>query len=161
MTWKRCAVISQRMDIGCPPRQNGNARAGQEPRRAIRSVTIRASWSRFAWSKKNSRGSTHLVRKKQPNAWGLYDMHGNVAEWCNDYYADAYEAGPAQDPAGPESGEDRVLRGGSWKTSDESCRSSARYGEAPGWPMFASGYEAYGFRCVRAVHDQGEEYATK
>lgn len=117
--------------------------------------------SAFAWSKKNSRGSTHLVRKKQPNAWGLYDMHGNVAEWCNDYYADAYEAGPAQDPAGPESGEDRVLRGGSWKTSDESCRSSARYGEAPGLADVCFGYEAYGFRCVRAVHDQGEEYATK
>jgi len=117
--------------------------------------------SDFAWFKSNSGGRTHLVREKRPNPWGLYDMHGNVAEWCNDFYADAYKAGLAQDPAGPQSGEDRVLRGGSWKTSDESCRSSARNFEAPGLADVCFGYEAYGFRCVRAVHDQGEEQSTK
>lgn len=115
----------------------------------------------FAWFKNNSGGSTHLVREKQPNPWGLYDMHGNVAEWCSDYYADAYEAGPVQDPAGPESGEGRVLRGGSWRTSDESCQSSARNCEAPGLADVCFGYEAYGFRCMRAARDQGEGQSAK
>jgi len=110
----------------------------------------------FAWFKKNSGAATHAVKQKSPNPWGLYDMHGNVAEWCNDLYADGYAAGPAQDPQGPESGEDRVLRGGSWKTSEDSCRCSARNYEAPGLADVCFGYEAYGFRCVRTAAEQGE-----
>ena len=107
-----------------------------------------------AWFKKNSGAATHAVKQKPPNPWGLYDMHGNVAEWCHDFYADCYPDGAAQDPTGPESGEDRVLRGGSWKTSEDSCRCSARNYEAPGLADVCFGYEAYGFRCVRAAAGQ-------
>ena len=105
--------------------------------------------SRYAWMKANADKATHPVREKGPNPWGLFDMHGNVAEWCNDFYAEGYAAGDAQDPRGPASGKERVLRGGSWAASAEACRSSARAGEAPGLADVCFGYEAYGFRCVR------------
>ena len=104
----------------------------------------------YAWYKPNAAKKTHPVVAKRPNPWGLFDMHGNVAEWCQDFYAEAYPGGDSvQDPRGPASGEDRVLRGGSWAVDEDSCRSSARNFEAPGFADVCFGYEAYGFRCVR------------
>jgi formylglycine-generating enzyme required for sulfatase activity len=104
----------------------------------------------FAWFKANAGGQTHPVGQRPPNPWGLYDMHGNVAEWCNDFRAEGYPAGaPAADPRGPASGDERVLRGGSWREGPEACRSAARAGEPPGLADVCFGYEAYGFRCVR------------
>ena len=104
------------------------------------------------WSKENADKATHPVRQKAPNRWGLCDMHGNVAEWCNDFYTAGYaaaaEAGSA-DPRGPASGSERVLRGGSWSAGAGECRSSARASAAPGLADVCFGYEAYGFRCVR------------
>jgi len=105
---------------------------------------------KHAWFKANSAKTTHPVRQKPANAWGLYDMHGNVAEWCLDFYAESYGDGsPCKDPCGPEHGEERVLRGGSWNAGDEACRSAARRAETPGLADVCFGYEAYGFRCVR------------
>jgi formylglycine-generating enzyme required for sulfatase activity len=103
----------------------------------------------YGWSKGNSARSTHPVCQKRPNPWGLYDMHGNLAEWCNDYYAERYDAAQTLDPHGPASGDERVLRGGSWNASPESCRSAARHSQPPGLADTCFGYEAYGFRCVR------------
>jgi formylglycine-generating enzyme required for sulfatase activity len=104
-----------------------------------------------AWFKANAQKSTHAVKRKLPNPWGLYDMHGNVAEWCNDHYEEGYEHAGVKDPRGPAGGDERVLRGGSWTASDDACRSSARGSAAPGLTDVCFGYDAYGFRCVRAA----------
>ena len=70
---------------------------------------------------------TARVHSYKPNAWGIHDMHGNVAEWCADYSA-PYPAKPVKDPKGPEKGKGRVVRGGSWDTLPTACRSAARAG---------------------------------
>jgi formylglycine-generating enzyme required for sulfatase activity len=68
----------------------------------------------YAWVRANSEKRTHPVGQKKPNAWGLYDMHGNVWEWCQDWYAVTYSSGAVTDPTGPGSGDARCLRGGGW-----------------------------------------------
>jgi len=106
--------------------------------------------ARHGWFKANSGKTTHPVGQKLPNAFGLCDMHGNVAEWCNDFYGEHYESGAtSEDPHGPATGSQRVLRGGSFATGDDDCRSAARHGAAPGFADVCFGSDAYGFRCVR------------
>lgn len=80
----------------------------------------------------NSGGTTHPVAQKQANAWGLYDMHGNVAEWCLDRYEGKLSGGSVSDPAGAPSGSHRVRRGGSWFNPAGFCRSSVRVQHLPG-----------------------------
>ena len=88
----------------------------------------------MGWYYDNSGGETHEVRGKKPNAWGLYDMHGNVWEWCQDWYDYGYyEKSPDQDPPGPGSGSSRVYRGGSWYSNARDCRSAIRSRYAPGY----------------------------
>jgi len=99
----------------------------------------------YAWYSGNSGGTTHPVGQKLPNPWGLYDMHGNVFEWCQDWWADYYAGGIAVDPQGPSTGLYRVFRGGSWDNSARYCRSAGRSGTGPG---YASNY--VGFRVVLA-----------
>jgi formylglycine-generating enzyme required for sulfatase activity len=95
-----------------------------------------------AWYDKNSGGKTHPVGQKQPNAWGLYDMHGNVWEWCADWYG-AYPTGAATDPQGSQTGSFRVLRGGSWYYFAYNCRVAYRYFNRPALRNLH-----YGFRAV-------------
>lgn len=85
----------------------------------------------MAWYKGNSGDQTHPVAQKQPNAWGLYDMHGNVWEWCLDWYGD-YPGGSVTDPKGAASGSYRVNRGGSWRFFAAFCRSANRDRAGPG-----------------------------
>ncbi len=71
------------------------------------------------------------VKTKKPNELGLYDMSGNLMEWCSDWYQNSYSTATLKDPKGPETGVGRVLKGGSWGTSDTFCRPSARQASAP------------------------------
>ena len=79
----------------------------------------------MGWHSQNSDGHPHPVGLKTPNAWGLYDTHGNVLEWCSDWYG-KYPDGDAIDPTGPPEGEYRIERGGSWSTDPQFCRSADR-----------------------------------
>lgn len=78
-----------------------------------------------AWYDSNSGGKTHAVKTKQPNELGLYDMSGNVREWCQDWYRD-YSSRAQTNPTGPSSGTRRVFRGGSWSYGARLCRVSSR-----------------------------------
>ena len=86
----------------------------------------------MAWYSKNSSDQTHSVGQKKPNAFGLFDMHGNVWEWCQDLYdANYYKQSLGKDPQGPSSGTNRVLRGGSWIDFNYNCRSAYRNYSVP------------------------------
>ena len=84
-----------------------------------------------AWYDGNSGSQTHPVREKQPNELGLYDMSGNVWEWCFDWYGGDYGGGAVIDPQGPQNGSYRVVRGGSWCSNASGCRVASRGGNFP------------------------------
>jgi formylglycine-generating enzyme required for sulfatase activity len=127
----------------------------------------------YAWYAANSREETHPVGRKKPNAWGLYDMHGNVAEWCLDHYQkDRYalfaEGCPTVAPVKVPTADryPHVARGGSWDDPAARCRSAARRSSAPDWNKFDPDRprsiwwlwdaDFVGFRVVRAVEEQDE-----
>ena len=109
----------------------------------------------YAWLADNSDQKTHPVGQKKPNGYGIYDLYGNVSEWCEDVYtATYYTESPAADPHGPPSpAKDvkRVIRGGSWRSSADQCRSTARQGERTGNTDACFSTDFCGFRCVRHV----------
>lgn len=86
-----------------------------------------ANLGQYAWFVGNSGKMTQPVEKKLPNAWGLHDMHGNVWEWCLDWYSDSLPGGNLTNPRGPSTGLRRVNRGGGWFSIGWYCRSASRF----------------------------------
>jgi len=161
---KFCNALSKREGLSLAYRINGNGVTWDHSANGYRLPT-EAEWeyacragtaTRFhtgdrerdlgkaGWYDGNASGETHPVGEKSANSWGLYDLHGNVWEWCWDLYGD-YKIGRATNPAGPVQGSYRVLRGGSCYYSARGCRSAFRDGSAPG-----SRYWNDGFRVVRS-----------
>jgi formylglycine-generating enzyme required for sulfatase activity len=113
----------------------------------------------IAWYYINSDDKVHQVGERHPNAWGLFDMEGNVWEYCQDWYSESYSQSPSTDPQGPASGKERVQRGGSY--SDQGpryngdhgshLRSAARKGTGPD-----SLLDNNGFRIVAVAHTPGQ-----
>ena len=105
---------------------------------------------RYAWYAANSGEWTHAVGQKLPNGWGFYDMHGNVWEWCSDWYDNEYYArSDKEDPKGPSSGRSRSERGGSWGSPAVLCRSATR-AEAPA----SKTYTREGFRVALVLEGE-------
>jgi len=101
----------------------------------------------YAWFADNSGKETHPVGQLNPNDWGLYDMHGNVWEWCHDWYGRNYYAeSPDNNPRGPRKGSDRVVRGGSWRLGAEYCSAAYRAWSHPGDRL-----DVLGFRLLRSI----------
>lgn len=110
----------------------------------------KAQLAEYAWFRNNSDGRTHPAGRLTPNAWGLYDMHGNVHEWCADWFDRTYYArSPDRHPTGPEAGVARALRGGDWGSEDWYCRSAIRSLSSP-----QRRSNRVGFRMVRLTEPE-------
>lgn len=112
----------------------------------------KADLGAYGWFNGNAKGNDPPVGKKKPNAWGLYDMHGYIAEWCADVWSPTHK-GAATDgrPRGGKGERRRVLRGGSWAEEADHCRSAFRQPKPLDYRS-----DAVGFRCVRAAVRQTE-----
>ncbi|HEV3027463.1 MAG TPA: formylglycine-generating enzyme family protein, partial [Planctomycetota bacterium] len=106
--------------------------------------------STHAWTKQNSEGKVHPVGQKPPNGWSLRDMHGNVWQWCNDWYDENYYGSSLKEnPRGPAEGKQRVLRGGAWDSDPDKCRAASRKKEFPVYTDACFGVDSNGFRRVK------------
>jgi formylglycine-generating enzyme required for sulfatase activity len=119
-------------------------------------------WDGVTWIKDPWICKTHPVKQKLPNAWGLYDLHGNVWEWCRDVWkSDAYaaRAGGTVDPV-LDSGDRRalrVVRGGSWGNRARNCRAAIRSGCYPGFVWYDRGFRLAAGQELPAAEPQGAE----
>jgi len=147
VSWNDAQAFLQKLNA-MDPGKNYRLPTEAEWEYACRAGTVGERYGELdaiAWYEGNSGGQTHPAGEKQPNAWGLYDMLGNVWEWCSDWYGENYYASsPATDPRGPMSGRSRVLRGGSWYDIDSGTRGAKRSRDLPD----SRDYNL-GFRCAR------------
>ena len=159
VSWDDCQRFIAKVDAEARRQFGGGTRLPTEAEweYACRAGTIgpyggNGNLDDMGWYDGNSGSETHPVGQKQANAWGFYDMHGNVCEWCSDWHG-SY-GGSATDPTGAASGGSRVLRGGGWNSDARDCRSAYRDGDYPGY----RGY-SYGFRlcCSAGPREGGAE----
>jgi formylglycine-generating enzyme required for sulfatase activity len=152
ITWFQCQEFIRKLNT-LDPEKGYRLPSEAEWEYACRAATTTSFYfgddedglSSGAWYSCNSEGKTHAVGKKKPNAWGLYDMHGNVSEWCQDQYHDDYSGAPTDGLAWEIGGKPyRVLRGGSYKDTAKFCRSALRNASPP-----SGGGLSIGFRLVR------------
>ena len=135
VTWQEAAAFCERLSetydgsyrLPTEAEWEFACRAGTQTRFYFGDDPGYSQLERYAWCSKNSGATTQPVGSKNPNSFGLYDMHGNVWEWCSDWYAeDYYNRSPDVDPQGPHSGVKRVFRGGGWLLSARCSRSAVR-----------------------------------
>jgi formylglycine-generating enzyme required for sulfatase activity len=156
VTWTEATEFGRRLSELPPEKKAGNlfrlpTEAEWEYACRAGSTTVfchgddEAGLEEYAWYHQNSARTTHPVGEKKPNAWGLHDMHGNVSEWCQDFFGD-YPREAAIDPRGPKSGDKRTLRGGGWFQVAMWARSSHRDAYVP-----SARYVGLGFRLVATM----------
>jgi sulfatase modifying factor 1 len=133
VSWDQCqaflAALAQRVP-GAPARLPSEAEWEYACRAGSSGATYGPPLDAIAWYSANSDGEPQQVRLKAPNAWGLYDMLGNVDQWCSDFYHE-FNGSALSDPAGPVSGSERVYRGGAFDSDEEFCRCARRASMAP------------------------------
>ncbi len=148
VSWKKCVDFCRRLNA-----QSNDGWEYRLPTEAEWEYACRAgSTGDFAsgdldeigWYTENAKNRIQPVGQKKSNAWGLYDMHGNVSEWCSDWFGE-YSSHDETDPTGPASGSTRVFRGGTYDGHSAQCRSAGRTSEVPGYRV-----GNLGFRLVRA-----------
>lgn len=158
VTWRACRKFIKRLNalgqgvfrLPTEAEWEYACRAGSEAQFSFGDSLEKAD--RYMWWKENNEAKgTKEVGLKMPNPWGLYDMHGNVQEWCSDRWRRAYERGPQTDPKGPSSGStffflftNRVFRGGSFESEAQDCSASRRSRE-----QSIDFHYSLGFRLVR------------
>lgn len=145
VSWKDCQEFFNRLNQRIPELQ-ARLPSEAEWEYACRAGTTTATWAgdltigkdrrapeleKIAWYDANSKRTTHPVRTKAVNPWGLYDMLGSVWEWCQDWFG-PYDGVVKSNPTGPEVGNERVLRGGAWSNDARHVRAAGRYGYGPG-----------------------------
>ena len=124
-------------------------RVPEQPRLIPLATTTPISAAMPGMERTSTRAERHPVGKKEPNPWGLYDIHGNAWEWVQDWFdPNYYASSPAVDPQGPQRGTERVVRGGSWHTTATSWRTAFRRDYAPDYRGIS-----IGFRLLRTVEE--------
>lgn len=140
VSWDECQIFIERINqmsgftfrLPTEAEWEYAARGGAKPTHTKYAGTNDDSISDFVWCKKNSDGHSHIVREKSPNNLGLFDMSGNISEWCQDWYFNSYVNSTSRhNPQGPASGMNKVYRGGSWGDNAINCRVSKRFNMSP------------------------------